>query len=145
MSIEAMKQALEVLENFVDDPRSQHQIDAASAALRQAIAEAEQEPVVPICPNCLGTKRPHKDDPEWVGRCDCTPPQQKRPQNCGTSFCSCIECVMEPEPKPSPLTVDEIWRNDRIMSLNADLGLGIDDWIKIVDAVEAAHGIKENT
>lgn len=46
MSIEAMKQALEVLENFVDDPRAQHQIDAASAVLRQAIADVEkQEPV----------------------------------------------------------------------------------------------------
>jgi hypothetical protein len=22
---------------------------------------------------------------------------QKRPQNCGTGYCSCIECVMEPE------------------------------------------------
>ena len=22
---------------------------------------------------------------------------QKRPQNCGTNYCSCIECVMEPE------------------------------------------------
>jgi hypothetical protein len=25
-------------------------------------------------------------------------PVQKRPQNCGTGYCSCIECVMEPEP-----------------------------------------------
>jgi len=25
-------------------------------------------------------------------------PEQKRPQNCGTGYCSCIECVMEPEP-----------------------------------------------
>ena len=25
-------------------------------------------------------------------------PEQKRPQNCGTSYCSCIECVMEPAP-----------------------------------------------
>jgi hypothetical protein len=33
-------------------------------------------------------------------------PAQKRPQNCGTGYCSCIECVMEPapvqEPKQSP-------------------------------------------
>ena len=27
-------------------------------------------------------------------------PEQKRPQNCGTSYCSCIECVMEPEQEP---------------------------------------------
>ena len=32
-----------------------------------------QEPVA-ICPNCLGTKRPHADDPDWRGRCDCTEP-----------------------------------------------------------------------
>jgi hypothetical protein len=25
-------------------------------------------------------------------------PMQKRPQNCGTGYCSCVECVMEPEP-----------------------------------------------
>jgi hypothetical protein len=25
-------------------------------------------------------------------------PEQKRPQNCGTGYCSCIDCVMEPEP-----------------------------------------------
>jgi len=24
--------------------------------------------------------------------------QPERPQNCGTGYCSCIECVMEPEP-----------------------------------------------
>ena len=26
-------------------------------------------------------------------------PEQKRPQNCGTSYCSCVECVMEPNTK----------------------------------------------
>lgn len=30
-----------------------------------------------------------------------------RPQNCGTSFCSCIECVCEPE--PVTLTEEEKW------------------------------------
>jgi hypothetical protein len=25
-------------------------------------------------------------------------PVQKRPPNCGTGYCSCVECVMEPEP-----------------------------------------------
>ena len=25
-------------------------------------------------------------------------PAQKKPQNCGTGYCSCIECVMKPEP-----------------------------------------------
>ena len=26
------------------------------------------------------------------------PTLQKRPQNCGTGYCSCVECVMEPAP-----------------------------------------------
>jgi hypothetical protein len=45
MSIEAMKQALKVLEDFVDDPRAQKEIDEASIVLRQAIAEEETKPV----------------------------------------------------------------------------------------------------
>jgi len=84
MSIEAMKQALEVLEDFVDDPRCQKQIDDASIALRQAIEQAEkQEPACPYChdshtlgavyydQNCVGcvkrmtaTPQPQR---EWVG------------------------------------------------------------------------------
>ena len=33
--------------------------------------------------------------------------EQKRPQNCGTSYCSCIECVMEPtQPQQEPVA----WR-----------------------------------
>ena len=43
MSIEAMKQALETFEDFVDDPRAQEQINASITALRQAIAEAEKQ------------------------------------------------------------------------------------------------------
>jgi hypothetical protein len=27
-------------------------------------------------------------------------PEQKKPQNCGTGYCSCIECVMKPEQEP---------------------------------------------
>jgi hypothetical protein len=30
-------------------------------------------------------------------------PVQKRPQNCGTGYCSCIECVMEPAPAQEPV------------------------------------------
>ena len=36
-------------------------------------------------------------------------PAQKRPQNCGTSYCSCIECVMEPaQQNIRNATLDEI-------------------------------------
>lgn len=34
-------------------------------------------------------------------------PVQKRPQNCGTSYCSCIECVMEPAPSVATPLVQE--------------------------------------
>jgi hypothetical protein len=30
-------------------------------------------------------------------------PVQKRPQNCGTNYCSCVECVMEPAPVQEPV------------------------------------------
>jgi hypothetical protein len=33
-------------------------------------------------------------------------PVQKRPQNCGTGYCSCVECVMEPAPVQEPVA----WR-----------------------------------
>lgn len=35
-------------------------------------------------------------------------PEQKRPQNCGTGFCSCIECVMEPAPVQDPVAVVKV-------------------------------------
>jgi hypothetical protein len=43
---------------------------------------------------------------------------QKRPQNCGTGFCSCIECVMEAAQKPvgradhSSLAMKKFTRDD---------------------------------
>ena len=30
-------------------------------------------------------------------------PVRKRPQNCGTGYCSCIECVMDPAPVQEPI------------------------------------------
>jgi hypothetical protein len=52
MIVEAARQALYLLEEFVDDPRCQGQIDATSIALRQAIEQAEkQEPVAWFSPS----------------------------------------------------------------------------------------------
>jgi hypothetical protein len=38
-------------------------------------------------------------------------PVQKRPQNCGTGYCSCVECVMEPAPVQEPVAhgVNPLW------------------------------------
>jgi hypothetical protein len=40
-------------------------------------------------------------------------PVQKRPQNCGTGYCSCVECVMEPAPvQPS---IKQGWDVDTLL------------------------------
>lgn len=33
---------------------------------------------------------------EPISESDFYKPEPKRPENCGTTYCSCIECVMEP-------------------------------------------------
>lgn len=48
-------------------------------------------------------------------------------------------------PALKPLTDEEIWNNDKIMELNASTGLYMDELVGIARAIEAAHGIKENT
>ena len=48
-------------------------------------------------------------------------------------------------PQVQPLTVEQIWENDAIMSLNADAGLSLTMLEKIVRIVEASHGITEGT
>jgi hypothetical protein len=40
--------------------------------------------------------------------------QPERPQNCGSGFCSCIECVMEPEQEP---VKDWVASHDEICAL----------------------------
>ena len=79
MTIEAMKQALEALEK-IDVAMPFPVGRSAITSLRQAIAEAKKQEI---------------DKPS----------KQKRPQNCGTSFCSCIECVMD-EQEPVTLLPD---------------------------------------
>lgn len=41
-----------------------------------------------------------------------------------------------------PLTDEEIWKNDAIMSSNSGYGASFDTLRDIVRAIEAAHGIK---
>jgi hypothetical protein len=35
--------------------------------------------------------------------------EQKRPQNCGTSYCSCIDCVMDEQEQGEPVAWKAIW------------------------------------
>ena len=92
MSKEAMKLALEALEKISmgGDPRW---ADDVLPALRVALAvhPAQREPV-------------KWSDYEPDGMHHNKP--QKRPQNCGTGYCSCIECVMEPA-VPDALTASD--------------------------------------
>jgi hypothetical protein len=61
--------------------------EKAITAIKQALAAPVQKPVA------------------WVDYE--TGNQTKRPQNCGTGYCSCIECVMEPAPVQEPV----VWMN----------------------------------
>lgn len=48
------------------------------------------------------------------------------------------------EGKRTPLTADQLFADDNIMSLNASLGLTMPKIVSFVRAVEAAHGITED-
>ena len=48
-------------------------------------------------------------------------------------------------PQRQPLTVNEVWQNDQVMSLNAELGCNMDLLMEVIKAVEAAHGIGDKT
>jgi len=47
--------------------------------------------------------------------------------------------------KRKPLTLDDVWFDDEMMKLNAVLGIPMDYFMRVIRAVEVAHGIKENT
>ena len=51
-------------------------------------------------------------------------PEQKRPQNCGTNYCSCIECVMEQEQSP----LDRMAENARELGLDYEPEQGPVAW-----------------
>jgi hypothetical protein len=42
-----------------------------------------------------------------------------------------------------PLTDEEIWRSDAIMECNANIGAHMNELMRLIRAVEQAHGIKE--
>ena len=75
-----------------------------------ALAQPEQEPVCDKDPQGCWNVRC-----QLGKKCKNTPPAQKRPQNCGTGYCSCIECVMEPR-NQEPVAYqyqskDGVWRD----------------------------------
>ena len=126
MSREAMRQVLEALENCHRDYRKQ---DEAITALKQALAEPEQEPDsrCPVCGEDGGT-------------------------SCGALYCGLVTAAPTPR-KPEPLSDDEILRVLRLSppepslwphlkgeSVVGDVQQAV---IAIARAIERAHGIKE--
>ena len=75
---EALKLALEALEYASDRVFCENNDDLIALSIT-AIKQALSAPVQPVA---------------WVEYE--TGNHTKRPQNCGTGYCSCIECVMEP-------------------------------------------------
>ena len=57
---------------------------------------------------------------------------QKRPQNCGTGYCSCIECVMEP-PQRTWVGLSDEERKDIELSIEV-FGTSVEDILKETEA-----------
>ena len=84
----------QAISRAVTDERKQVALDKKAENAKELGLDYEPAQQEPVCDK----------DPQgcWNVRCQLgkkcknTPPAQKRPQNCGTGYCSCIECVMEP-------------------------------------------------
>ncbi len=59
--------------------------------------------------------------------------------NAGIAEAECLNPDTLPPKQWVGLTVDEVWKNDQLMSLNAELGCDIDLLMKVIKEVEAAH------
>lgn len=93
-------------------------LDMACEALIAELAKPEQEPV--------GEVLDERGKVDWISF---VPPT-------GT-------LLYTVPPQRQPLTVDQVWQNDQLMSLNADLGCSMDLLMEVVRVIEAKHGIKE--
>jgi hypothetical protein len=98
---EAIKQALAAQPAPVQEPFDHQQ--AASIALRESMNRSNA-----IAKNTV-------------------PTLQKRPQNCGTGYCSCVECVMEPAPAPMAHIVGEIDHNSKVWTPAQRQWVGLTD------------------
>ena len=54
---------------------------------------------------------------------------------------ACAQVQAPPPPQPEPLTDEQVWKNVEVMSCNAKAGLLMSDLMRLVRAVERAHGI----
>jgi hypothetical protein len=63
----------------------------------------------------------------------------------GRPFAKAWEPLYTAPPQRKPLTDEEIYSNDEVMECNAHIGAQMNELIRLVRAIERAHGIKENT
>lgn len=102
---EALKLALEALEDINKLSVGENaiclpaEIDTAMDAIKEVLAQPEQEQVAYTGNGTAGREADVKPT-GFFFQADKRQPEQERPPNCGTGYCSCIECVMEPEQKP---------------------------------------------
>lgn len=158
MTIEAMKQALEALENTTPtgfNMERDKQFYAAITALRTAIAEAEkQDPVAYVTGTYAGRFVVKPVNPAMVLPVNMalytTPPAAQRQHHellcvCGASWSidsKGNEELLSTPPQRQPLTeekIDDIWNR-----YCDEMGeASINDAYDIARAIEAAHGIGE--
>jgi hypothetical protein len=91
-------------------------------------------------PTIISNVRPLYLHPDKTQRCYCGDIYRLGVVHRENSFCD-----EHPQPKREPLTDDEIWKNDDIMAANSGYGANFETLREVIRAVEAAHGIKENT
>lgn len=115
------------------DPQGMPELCKAMEALRRAL---EQQPAE----KPVATLWQHGE----TGRTRVTMPNDIT--DCDARWFKAADLYTRPQPAAHGvgLTLDDIWASDEIMALNADLGLGIDDWVRIVRAVEATKLHEKN-
>jgi hypothetical protein len=104
---EALDLALEALELSavtVDSFGVQSKTQAAITAIKQARSAPVQEPF--DHQQAANTALRESMNRSVAIAKNTVPTAYKRPQNCGTGYCSCIECVMEPAPVQEPVLQD---------------------------------------
>lgn len=143
--------------------------DELEVAIKEALAQPEQEPVAWMHNHIKGNVIAHRPadierhpdhwtalypEPKPCPTCEAlartvmldqtshdTPPQRKPLTQDLDAPLTLNGVAMFP--RQQPLTVDEVWQNNELMALNAQLGCGLDLLMEVVEAIEAAHGIKE--
>jgi len=139
--------------------------DVLTKKLGQAITFAKEELTAPVQEPVAYQQRTRpnwKDETCWTPWEDCSKSEAEdcwnRPQIHDWLYearalyttppaqefvCSTGLCHYKPaaQPAPVPLTDDEIWNNDDIMVANSRYGADFETLLKVIRAIEAAHGI----